>query len=104
MLSLATLAIGVASAASSYSLTLYDRMKVGDVELKPGEYKVEMQGDKAVFHSGKKSIEIPATLGTSEKKFASTSLHSMDSKLEEIDLGGTKTKIVFAPIVQSASK
>jgi hypothetical protein len=31
--------------------------------LKAGEYKVEMQGDKAVLKSGKTTIEVPATMG-----------------------------------------
>ena len=98
LFSLATLALGVASAASSYSVKLDGPLSVGAVQLKAGDYTVEMQGDKAVFkngRSGKKVVEIPATLGTSDAKFKSTSLLSADSKLQEIDLGGTKSKIVF---------
>jgi hypothetical protein len=95
MLSIATLALGVASAASSYDIKLYDPMWVGATQLKPGDYTVEMQGDKAVFKSGKKVIEIPATLGTNDQKFKSTTLLSLDKKIQEIDLGGTKSKIVF---------
>lgn len=94
---IATLALGVASAASSYDVKLYDPMWVGSTELKPGEYTVQMQGDKAVFKSGKKVVEVPATLGTSDQKYKSTSLMSLDKKIQEIDLGGTKSKIVFTP-------
>ena len=93
---LATLALGIAHAAPSYEVTLSDNVSVGGTKLKAGDYTVEMQGDKAVFKSGKKVVEIPATLGTSDAKFKSTSLLSADSKLQEIDLGGTNSKIVFS--------
>jgi hypothetical protein len=63
LLCVLTLAIGIASAATPYDVTLLDPVSVGKTELKAGDYKVEMQGDKAVFTSGKKSIAIPATLG-----------------------------------------
>jgi hypothetical protein len=105
-LGLATLALGVASAASSYTVKLYDPMWAGSTELKAGEYTVEMQGDKAVFKSGKKVFEVPATLGTSDSKFKATSLTSMDKKIQEIDLGGTKSRIVIgtaAPAAKSTS-
>jgi hypothetical protein len=81
-------------------------MSVGAVQLKAGDYTVEIQGDKAVFkdgRSGKKVVEIPATVGTSDAKFKSTSLMSADSKLQEIDLGGTKSKIVFSQETPSSS-
>jgi hypothetical protein len=56
------LAAGVASAASPYDVQLLDSFSVGKAELKAGDYKVEMQGDKAVFTNGKKSVAVPATL------------------------------------------
>lgn len=103
MFSVVTLALGVASAASSYSVKLYDSVWVGGTQLKAGDYKVEMQGDKAVFKSGKNVIEVPATLGKNDEKYNVTSLVSVDSKLHEIDLGGTNAKIVFSPEAKSAS-
>ncbi len=106
MFGVATLALGIASAASSYDVKVYEPMSVGGTELKAGDYTVTMQGDKAVFKSGKKVVEVPATLGSSEKKFSSTSLLSMDKKVTEIDLGGTKSKIVFGsetPAAKSSS-
>jgi hypothetical protein len=93
---LSTLAVGIASAASQYDVTLLDSFSVGKAELKAGDYKVEMQGDKAVFTIGKKTIAVPATLGKSDQPFASTVFVSQHSKLKEIDLGGTQDKILFA--------
>ena len=101
---IAALALGVASAASGYSVKLYDAMWIGGTQLKAGEYKIEIQGDKAVFKMGKSVVEVPATMGTSEKKYASTSFLSENSKIIEIDLGGTTSKILFSgsPETQSA--
>jgi hypothetical protein len=103
-LGLATLALGVASAASSYSLKLYDSVWIGATQLKAGEYKVEMQGDKAVFKIGKTVVEVPATLAKNDRKYSSTSFVSENSKVLEIDLGGTSDKILFSssPAAQSA--
>jgi hypothetical protein len=92
---LSTLALGIASAATPYDVTLLDTVSVGKTELKAGDYKVEILGDKAVFTSGKKTVSIPATLSKSDQPFASTVFISQHSKLKEIDLGGTQDKIVF---------
>ncbi len=93
---ISTLAAMALSAATPYELTLLDTFSVGKAELKAGDYKVEMQGDKAVFTIGKKIVSIPATLGKADQPFASTVFVSQKSKLKEIDLGGTQDKIVFA--------
>lgn len=92
---LATLALGVANAAP-YDVTLLDNVSVGKTQLKAGEYKVEMKGDKAVFTNGKKTIEVQATLEKADQMFASTILREQHSKLQEIDLAGTPDKIVFS--------
>jgi hypothetical protein len=89
------LALGIASAADPYKVTVLDAVSVGKTELKPGDYKLEMQGDKAVFTIGKKTVAVPATLSKSEQPFASTVFISQHAKLKEIDLGGTQDKIVF---------
>jgi len=99
---LAALALGIANAASSYKVKVYEPLWVGSTELKPGEYKVEMTADKAVFKLGKSTVEIPATFAANEKKFASNALVTQGKQLVEIDLGGTADKIVFAGGVNAA--
>jgi hypothetical protein len=91
----ATVALAVASAASSYKVKLEAPLSIGSTELKAGEYKVEMQGDKAVFKSGKTVVEVPATMGKSERKYYRTSVVTEGSKLQEIDFGGTTESILF---------
>ncbi len=94
-LALTTFAIGIASAASNYSVTIPNVTRVGQTELKPGAYKVSIEGDKVVFKSGNHVVEIPATIETGAKKYDDTILDSSGSQLKDIELGGTKMKIVF---------
>jgi len=102
MFAFAIMALGVASAApKTLHLTINDTAWVGGNELKPGDYKVEMKGDKAVITSGKKQIEVAAKMESNEKKF-DTTLVVIDGvggnrpALQEIDFGGTTTRIVFS--------
>ena len=93
------LALGLASAAESYNVDLKKSVTIGSAQLQPGRYKVEMQGDKAVFKAGKNVVEVPATLGKSDQKFGTTGIVTVGPKLVEIDLGGTSDKILFSQAV-----
>jgi hypothetical protein len=103
MLTFATIALAVASAAAPKPLhmTLSEQAWVGSNELQPGDYKVEMQGDKVILILGKKQIELAAKMESNTKKF-DTTLVVIDGAgtsrpaLQEIDFGGTTTKIVFS--------
>jgi hypothetical protein len=94
-----TLALAIASAASSYSVTLFQPSVVGDKELKPGDYRIEVDGDKAIIKSGKQSIEAPVKTETGDKKFPQTTVRYSNADgryhVAEIRLGGTKTTLVF---------
>jgi len=92
----AAVAMGIASAASSYKLKVYAPVAAGTAELAAGTYQVEVQGDKAIFTQGKKSFEVPVTVEKGDKKFSSTTYTAIGSKIKEIDLGGTNDKIIFA--------
>jgi hypothetical protein len=94
---LAAFALGIVSAASNYDVTLPSSMSVGSAQLKAGNYKVEMQGDKAVFKMGKTSVEVPAKLEKSDQQYSYTSVVTNGDKLVEIDLGRKAGKIVFGP-------
>lgn len=92
---LATLTLGIAN-ATPYDVTLIENVSVGSTQLKAGDYTIEMKGDMAVFKTGKKTIEIRATLGKNDQPFTSTIFVSQHSQLQEIDLGGTQDRIIFA--------
>ena len=100
---LGVVALGVVSAASSHNIDLKKPVTVGTTQLEAGSYKVELQGDKAVFKSGKNVVEVPATLGKSDQKFGTIGIVTSGKQLIEIDLGGTSEKIVFStPAGESA--
>jgi hypothetical protein len=100
LLSFGTLALAVASAASSYHFSLYQPSFVAGTELKAGDYKLEVAGDKATIKAGKHVVEANVKTETANEKFASTSVrYSTDGgkmMIQEIRLGGTNTKIVFS--------
>ena len=94
---LTALALGIASAASSHNVELKQSVSIGSTQLQAGQYKVEIQGDKATFKMGKSVVEVPATLGKSDQKYGTTGIVTDGAKLVEIDLGGTTDKILFSP-------
>ncbi len=95
----ATLAMAVASAASSYSLTLFEPSTVGSKELKPGDYKLELNGDKATIKSGKHVVEAPVKVENGSEKFSKTvvkyGIGDGKYRVQEIRLAGTTTTLVF---------
>jgi hypothetical protein len=99
LLAFAVLSLAVAS-AKSYTLNLYQAAMLGQTELKPGTYTVEVKDQKAVIRNGKLVSETPVKVEAAESKFNSTSVRftNGDGKMHirEIRLGGTNTKLVFA--------
>jgi hypothetical protein len=99
MLALATVALGVASAANPVHFTVIDPEWLDGNQLKPGDYTVQIEGDRAVIKSGKNVVEVPAKLETAPAKFDQTSLFELTvdgkSNIEEIRVGGSHTRIVF---------
>jgi len=97
LIGFAALGIGIASAASDYKVELTQPTHVGATELKAGKYKVEIQGDKAIFKSGKDVVaQSPATVENGKQKYSFTSVSTNASNLESISVGGTTMKIVLA--------
>ena len=95
-LGLATLALAAAaSAATSYNVTFFEPVVVNGTSLKPGEYKVEVNNDKATIKRGKTLAESPVKIESNEVKYPSTSVRLVGTQVEEIRVGGTKTKLVF---------
>ena len=96
LLAFGTFALGLAMAAANYHLKISTPTWVNGNELQPGDYRVQVQGDKVTIEGQNNSIEVPGTVQTSAQKFPATSLRSDDvngkQQLEEIDFGGTKTQ------------
>ena len=100
LISFATIAVAAASAAT-YKVNLLEPTLVNGQELKAGQYKVDVNGDKAVFHNGKRATEAPVKVETAGEKFKQTSFRydrnpDGKMKLQEIKVGGSNTTLVFA--------
>ena len=97
--SLATFALAAASAAESHRVTLFSPAVVNGQELKAGDYRLELDGARAVFKKGKESVEAQVRVESADQKFASTAVRFLTgdgkNKINEIRLGGTKTRVVF---------
>ena len=93
-------AVAVATQAADRRITLLDPYVVAGTKLNPGEYKVQVNGDKVKIYSPKQSVEATATVETGEEKYRDNSLRyeqgGLPHRITEIRLGGTNTKIVFS--------
>lgn len=96
MISVAGLAL---AGTKSYSIDLYQPTLLGGTQLAAGSYRVEVDGDKAMVRKGKTVCEAPVKVEQASSKYDSTSVvfSNGDGKmhLQEIHVGGTKTKLVF---------
>lgn len=99
MLGAGVFALGIATAASSYHVRIADPTWVGQTQLKPGEYEVKVDGDKVTFKQGKNVIAVGAKVETNASKYSDTQMdiktENGQAKLKELDLGGTKSKIML---------
>src|SRR6185369_5229734 len=89
-------ALAIAS-AKSYTFKLFQPAVMGTTELKAGEYQVEVVDQKAVIRNGKIESEAPVKVETGDVKYSSTTVRfsNGDGKMhiQEIHIGGTKTKL-----------
>ena len=92
--------LGIAS-AKSYDLVLSAPAMAGTTELKPGEYKLKVDGSQAVItdQQNAKSVTVPVKVENSDKKFDYTTVESskqggMDT-IQAIDLGGSNTRLTL---------
>jgi len=99
LLAIFAFGLSVAYAASSYHVTLYKSTTVNGTELKAGDYKLEIQGNKAVFKQGRTTAESTVRVENGTQKFLSTSVgyegDSPTNQIQEIRIGGTSVKLLF---------
>ena len=92
--------LGIAS-AKSYDIILSAHSMAGSIDLKPGEYKLKVEGTQATFTDvqSAKTWTAPVKVEADAKKFdrtvvESTSQGDMDH-IHAIDLAGSHTKLEF---------
>jgi hypothetical protein len=93
------LAAAAVVSAKSYTVNLFQPAMFGTVELKPGEYKVEVNDQTATIRNGKLHGESPVKVENGDTKYDTTTVRfdaaGGKMKIQEIRIGGTKTKLVF---------
>lgn len=98
VLAAATLSI---ASAKTYEITLAVPAKAGDLQLKPGQYKLKVDGSNATFQpvNSSKSSTTTVKVVPADKKFDTTVVNAEktgDSEvIKDIELGGSKTKLEF---------
>lgn len=99
VLMLAVTAVSAMAEVKTFTVTLVQPTLVGATELKPGEYKVDVNEKTAVIRRGKQSVESPVTVEAAQEKFSATSVRFRNGdgkyRLQEIRLGGANTKVTF---------
>jgi len=86
--------------ATTYNVKLLETTNVHGTQLKAGEYRLDVDNGKAVFHRGRTTAEAPAKLATADRKYKDTRfIYDNGSNgqltLREIDLGGSNIRVVL---------
>jgi hypothetical protein len=95
LLGFASLALAVASAATSYDVTFYQPVMINGSELKAGDYKLELRDKTVVIKQGKTATEAPVKIENDGQKYQRTAVRITGMQVEEIHIGGTNTRVVF---------
>src|SRR5262249_30053852 len=89
----------VFAAGADYRVTLHEKSIVSGTELAPGDYKLQVDGDKVKFMSKKQNAEATVKMESGTEKYRTTAVRYTNGdgkyKIQEIRLGGTTTKLVF---------
>ena len=86
--------------AKTFTFTISSAAHAGAVQLKPGEYKIRLNGPEVVLtdQSGHQ-IDTAAKIETADRKFAQTAIimshEDGGSRIVLIELGSTNSKVVF---------
>ena len=104
LISFAVAALSVAS-AETYKVNIIQPSVVKGAQLKAGDYQLNLKDNGVVIVKGKQKIEVPAKIEKAEKNYGRTRILYNEDKgkytIQEIELGGTKTKLLFDNGVQS---
>ena len=102
--SLAFAALSVASAAT-YKVSLVDSSAANGAKFKAGDYQMDVRDKSVVVKVGRQHVEVPAKIENTNQQYNRTHViyHQKDGKyvIEEIELGGTSTKVTFDTGVQT---
>ena len=87
--------------AKTYDISFSTPTKVGSVQLKPGDYRMAVNGTKATFTDVNtlKTITTTVKVETTDTKFDETKVNTTTdggaSVVKDIEIGGSKMKLDF---------
>ncbi len=85
--------------AKTYWVTFYQPSVVAGIELKAGDYRLDLNGDKVTLKNGKHVAQSSVKVEENGEKYSRTSVRYQngDGKyiVQEIRLGNTNLKLVF---------
>jgi len=92
--------VGAKTSAKTYTINLTESAKAGVVDLKPGEYRLKLDGSQVVLtDQGGNQIDAGAKVETGDRKFEHTSISSTyvdgTHRILYIQLGGSRNTVVF---------
>jgi hypothetical protein len=84
----------------TYTFTLSNTAKVGNTDLKPGDYEVKVAGTRAIITSNStKPVTVSIQVESNPKKFSQTAVEASNKDgvdvIKSITLGGTNTRITL---------
>jgi hypothetical protein len=104
VLTFAFVALSVASAAT-YKVSFLEPSTVKGKDLKAGDYQLNVKDNSVVIEQGKKQVEVPVKVENTHQRYSRTRILYNEDKgkftIQEIELGGTTTKLTFDSGVQT---
>lgn len=91
----------ILASAKTYDIVLSGTTVAGNVQLRPGEYRVKVEGNTAKFTDVErdKTVAVPVTVKQTPQKFDQTAVDTDKTggadKIKAIELGGSNTELDF---------
>jgi hypothetical protein len=89
--------------AETYKVEIPEPVKIGDQQLKAGNYKLDVDGGKATFKTGRQTFEVPVTVSENTHKPRTTELWMHKSQLIEVHPKNTTVRLLIQTPEQAAA-
>ena len=96
VLSICSVGLLFGQAEAHFKFSIQAPIMVAGNKLKPGDYKVDVEGSEASFKLDGKVVKVPATLQADSRAYKDTTIEANDSAVKAIHIGGTVMTVVFA--------
>jgi hypothetical protein len=95
LLSICSVGLVFGQAEAHFKFNVQSPIMVAGTKLKPGEYKVDVEGSEASFKLDGKVVKVPASLQAEARAYKDTTMESSDNNVKAIHIGGTVMTVVF---------